>query len=267
MSQAAGELIEAVGRRGGSVVALNGRLRISAPEALPGALIEDLRRHKPDLVSYLEGLTGDFACPPGWAEAFAMLVAMPRPHRRTPARWREVIADANRVNERWVGLLSMEGWSPQEVFGVDPSLPLDPHDHMSLVSLIKGQQIVAVTKIAVNLRGRFGATSCIYRRTGVQQTARVPELTVDLGHKEVHELAWDTVTARLIAWFLSTDPPCKPFLLHRGVTIARPDRYWEHLKGDIAAGPNRARGKTGAFQAELRRLYDLLEGETEEKRG
>ena len=41
----------------------------------------------------------------------------------------------------------------------------------------------------------------------------------------------------------------------------RPAHYWEYLKGDIAAGPNRARGKTGALQGDLRRLYQLFGGD------
>ena len=69
---------------------------------------------------------------------------------------------------------------------------------------------------------------------------------------------WDAETAGLIAWFLSTPPPPSPFELHPGVTILRPDRFWEYLKGDIAAGPGKARAFTGAFQKDLRRLAELF---------
>ena len=71
---------------------------------------------------------------------------------------------------------------------------------------------------------------------------------------------WDAETASLIAWFLKTPPPSEPFELYQGVTVLRPDRFWEYLKGDIAAGPGKARACTGAFQKDLRRLAQLFGG-------
>ena len=54
---------------------------------------------------------------------------------------------------------------------------------------------------------------------------------------------WDPETARLIEWFLGTAPPDRPFQLQQAVTVAVPIWYWECLKGDVAAGPRRARGR------------------------
>ena len=70
---------------------------------------------------------------------------------------------------------------------------------------------------------------------------------------------WDSETANLIAWFLGTPAPASPFELCRGVTILRPARYWRDLKADIARGPERARGLTGALQDDLRKLHGLFE--------
>ena len=72
--------------------------------------------------------------------------------------------------------------------------------------------------------------------------------------------AWDPETATLIEWFLKTPPPAEPFELHQGVTILRPEGLWDYLKGDIAAGPGKARACTGAFQKDLRRLAELFGG-------
>ncbi len=69
---------------------------------------------------------------------------------------------------------------------------------------------------------------------------------------------WDAETGRLIEWFLRTPPPPEPFELYRGVTVMRPVHFWEYLKGDIAAGPGKARAFTGAFQKDLRRLAELF---------
>ncbi len=74
---------------------------------------------------------------------------------------------------------------------------------------------------------------------------------------------WGTETADLITWFEATPPPSEPFRLRPGVAITDPARYWEYLRGDIAAGPNRARAYMGAFQADLRRLYGLFAAKCE----
>lgn len=69
---------------------------------------------------------------------------------------------------------------------------------------------------------------------------------------------WDAETAALIEWFSRTPTPPEPFNLYPGVTVLRPDRFWESLKGDIAGGPDMARARTGAFQKDLRRLAELF---------
>ncbi len=67
---------------------------------------------------------------------------------------------------------------------------------------------------------------------------------------------WGAETGRLIEWFLRTPPPPEPFELYHAVTVLRPDRFWESLKGDIAGGPGKARACTGAFQKDLPRLAE-----------
>ena len=70
--------------------------------------------------------------------------------------------------------------------------------------------------------------------------------------------AWGTEIAALVEWFLRTPPPPDPFNLYPGVTVLRPDRFWDSLKSDIATGPGKARAFTGAFQKDLRRLAELF---------
>ena len=72
--------------------------------------------------------------------------------------------------------------------------------------------------------------------------------------------AWDAEIAALIEWFLKTPPPSEPFEMYQGVPVLRPDRFWESLKGDIAARPGKARAYTGTFQKDLRRLAELFGG-------
>ena len=69
---------------------------------------------------------------------------------------------------------------------------------------------------------------------------------------------WDPEMTRLIEWFLATPPPTEPFEMNPAVTIIHAGRYWEYLRGDIAAGPGRQRSYMGAFEEDLRRLYELF---------
>jgi len=71
---------------------------------------------------------------------------------------------------------------------------------------------------------------------------------------------WDAETERLIEWFLNTPPPTEPFQIYSGVWIAGPARYWDSLRGDIAAGPKVGRDCFGAVRGDLRRLAELFDG-------
>ncbi len=79
--------------------------------------------------------------------------------------------------------------------------------------------------------------------------------------------AWGTEIAALVEWFLRTPPPPEPFELYRGVTVMRPDRFWESLKSDIAGGPAVARACTGSFQNDLRRLAELFRAASTSRQG
>ena len=72
--------------------------------------------------------------------------------------------------------------------------------------------------------------------------------------------AWEPEIAALIEWFNGTTPPPEPFELHQGVTVLRPEGFWQYLKDDIAGGPGVARARMGSFQKDLRRLAVLFGG-------
>ncbi len=97
-------------------------------------------------------------------------------------------------------------------------------------------------------------------RSQTDRSAKNKGLSVgeDAAQRPLSSPAWDPETATLIEWFLTTPPPAEPFELYQGVTILRPEGFWEYLKSDIAAGPGKARACTGAFQKDLRRLAELF---------
>ena len=75
---------------------------------------------------------------------------------------------------------------------------------------------------------------------------------------------WGDAT-EAVTWFLSSDPPGGSFVLWPGdpphcafVTVVHPERFWRALKGDIAAGPGRARDMYGAVRRDVVRLYELF---------
>ena len=78
---------------------------------------------------------------------------------------------------------------------------------------------------------------------------------------------WDSEMARLIEWFLITEPPSQPFEISRGVTVAHPAIWWVAIRQDIAEGPSGPRAYTGALQADLRKLWTYFNEEGTQTRG
>ena len=71
---------------------------------------------------------------------------------------------------------------------------------------------------------------------------------------------WDVETARLVDWFLTTEPPEGPFALYPHHYIARPGPYWEYVKDNLRLGPGGPRARWRALQKDLRRLAELFGG-------
>ncbi len=64
MTAAVANLIEAVERAGGKLTPVGGRLRISAPQALPETIMAKLRAHKAELLATLAGQRSRLAAVP-----------------------------------------------------------------------------------------------------------------------------------------------------------------------------------------------------------
>ena len=97
--------------------------------------------------------------PESWTAAAARLQQIHRPAATSEARWRQVLADADRLLD-WVPMLASLDWTPEDVYGRDGL------DRQSLAWLVKGQRIGPVTSIATVLRGTDGSTTWVYRRVG-----------------------------------------------------------------------------------------------------
>ncbi len=97
-------------------------------------------------------------------------------------------------------------------------------------------------------------------RTDRSAVNKGPDGEEEAPQRSLPSPTWDAETAALIEWFNGTPPPPEPFELHQGVTVLRPEGFWQYLKDDIAGGPGMARARMGAFQKDLRRLAELFGG-------
>jgi hypothetical protein len=73
--------------------------------------------------------------------------------------------------------------------------------------------------------------------------------------------AWQPALSRLIAWFQTKrgELPQEPFPLGPGCRVVRPNRFYQALDRDIAAGPAGVRARYG-LQADLADMWNLIEG-------
>jgi hypothetical protein len=86
-------------------------------------------------------------CPRAWAEALARLDATRPPGDVPVARWRAFIDDAARfIDGGWCARAVALGWTPLDLFGCDRHKPLARVDHASLVWLLNGRELSALSE-------------------------------------------------------------------------------------------------------------------------
>lgn len=144
-----------------------GTIKASAKAPPPPELLSRLRDHRAAIIDVLsthsdspvrmESDSGvdqeeraaivefDAGIPREWAEGFARLCEMPRPHGFSPQRWRQLLDDAGKFMDCWASRVAALGWTTEEVFGVHPVAPDARQDAKGLVALIGGHQVVAVS--------------------------------------------------------------------------------------------------------------------------
>lgn len=172
-------LIEAVHRAGGAITLQGDRLRLSAPEPLPEALLQELRTRKAEVIDHLQharrsGLVHAAAAalenrstPPievvaDWVVGVARLSAMPPPRSYPEHAWRQQIEDAGRFLG-WVSQAAAMGWPTWELLGCHKRAPWGRIQGMGLVLLLRGDEIAALTATEAAIRTRTGARQT-YRR-------------------------------------------------------------------------------------------------------
>ena len=78
------------------------------------------------------------------------------PDRMAPDRWQDVLSDAEIFLARWGSAAHSLGWTALDLFGVHPTAS-GRVDVMSLLLLIQGGEVLALTATAATIRRQTGA--------------------------------------------------------------------------------------------------------------
>jgi hypothetical protein len=88
--------------------------------------------------------------PSDYALAFAQIQAK-CPAEVPRHRWEMFVNDAGLFLDAWGEEAMRLGWSVDELFGLDPVMPMGRYDRMGLLWTLKGQQVVALTATEARL--------------------------------------------------------------------------------------------------------------------
>jgi hypothetical protein len=153
-------------RAAGIGLALDGEgLLLEAASEPSRSVIEELMRHKPEIVELLQSdhdrLEG--RQPPGRSGPYGDVTAKLRlecPARIEPCRWQRAIKDADSFLDRWGQQAHSLGWTARELFGLH-TLPVRPapsysrlsrYDETGLIWLLNGRPVVALTEATAAIR-------------------------------------------------------------------------------------------------------------------
>jgi hypothetical protein len=78
-----------------------------------------------------------------YAGAFAAIQAHP-PADVPHDRWERFIDDAGRFLDRWGAEAERQGWTADDLFGLDPIAPMARYDRMGLIWMLHGESVVAL---------------------------------------------------------------------------------------------------------------------------
>ena len=114
MSALAIEVLSAIYAAGGTVkIAADDRLKVSAPVALPNALMDRLRAVKPDVRSLLSAIPAD------WIAGVTSLHAERPPPAVRPEHWSAFVGAAKSFLDSRANRAAELGWTDLDLFGAD----------------------------------------------------------------------------------------------------------------------------------------------------
>jgi hypothetical protein len=147
-------------------------LQLSAASEPPLSVIEELRRHKLEIVNLLRSNHERFEGPPR-SEPYGEVVAKLRsrcPDQIEHGRWQQAIQDADSFLAIWGEQAHALGWTAHELFGLHavPARPapnysrLARYDETGLIWLLQGRPVVALTEATAAVQSATGRL--VYRK-------------------------------------------------------------------------------------------------------
>lgn len=126
----------------------------------PAALVEDLRLHKQEIVSWLLAQQEVRLIRRG----VDTLCKMPPPGSVRPDRWQVLVRDARRFVDVWAAAAARLGWTAVDLFGCHDSRPDERHDQKGLVWIVEGREVAAMTDAAAIIRDPGSGTRLTFHR-------------------------------------------------------------------------------------------------------
>lgn len=161
LPKAAIEVLAAARAAGVRVVIDGDGLKMKAAAKPPDAVIEAIRRHKPEILELLR------------SNPYGEVVAKLRskcPARIDPDRWEQAIRDADSFLSQWGAQALALGWTADELFELHtpPKQPrpnysrLSRYDETGLIWLLRGRLVVVLTETTAAIQTDTG--NLIYRK-------------------------------------------------------------------------------------------------------
>jgi hypothetical protein len=149
-------------------------LQLSAASEPPLSVIEELRRHKLEIVNLLRSNDQRFEEPPH-SEPYGEIIAKLRsrcPDHIERDRWQQAIQDGDSFVARWGAQAQALGWTAHELFGLHtvPARPapnysrLSRYDETGLIWLLNGRPVVAMTEATAAIRCSSGNVTTYRKR-------------------------------------------------------------------------------------------------------
>jgi hypothetical protein len=106
---------------------------------------------------------GGGAIPAEWTKRIALLKSREPRLGMSPLHWSQFVRDARRFLEEWGAEAARLGWSAEDLFGVHPLAPEARYDVMGIVPLIRGNEVIAISKHRATIRTPGGGLLTYYR--------------------------------------------------------------------------------------------------------
>jgi hypothetical protein len=111
-----------------------------------------------------EALLAEGGVPEPFVEAFAALQQV-CPEGVPGSRWHQFVNDCGLFLDQWGARAAALGWTPSDLFGLDPIAPMARYDRMGLCWLLKGEHIVLMSAEAATLSGGHRYRRATHQRT------------------------------------------------------------------------------------------------------